>query len=92
MNSKASKIDPSNPFYTKSQMKPQTIQGVPYLVDNKDVFVYSSVPPIRIGSYDNSLLTLENWEEKAGDWLAYYRRGLAQQTQDALKRAAELQS
>jgi len=54
--------------------------------------VYSSVPPIKIGTYVNNQLTLqEDWEQRTADWLAYYRRGLADQTKEALEKAAQLQ-
>jgi hypothetical protein len=73
-------------------MKTQTINGVPYLVEGEDVYVYSSVPPIKIGTYVNNQLTLqEDWEQRTADWLVYYRRGLADQTKEALEKAAQLQ-
>jgi len=73
-------------------MKAQTINGVPYLVEGEDVYVYSSVPPIKIGSYvANELRLQDNWEQITADWLAYYRRGLANQTKEALEKAAQLQ-
>jgi len=73
-------------------MKTLTINGVPYLINETDVFIYSSVPPIRIGKYDQNTLTLEEaWEKKAADWLSYYRNGLKENTKIALEKAKELQ-
>ena len=73
-------------------MKCQTINGVPYLVEGENVYMYSSVPPIKIGTYTNEVLALdETWQQTVADWLAYYRRGLAEQTKEALEKAAQLQ-
>ena len=76
-------------------MKTQTINGVPYLVNDKgEVFVYSSVPPIPIGSYasDTKILSLsEDWEQRMSDWVEYYRNGLKQETEEALEKAKQLQ-
>jgi hypothetical protein len=76
-------------------MKTQIINGVPYLINDKgEVFVYSSVPPIPSGSYasDTKILSLsEDWEQRMSDWVAYYRNGLKQETDDALEKAKQLQ-
>lgn len=76
-------------------MKTLTINGVPYLInDSGEVFVYSSVPPIPIGTYDKDkkiLALAEDWETRMEDWVAHYRNGLNDTTKDALQRAAELQ-
>ena len=73
-------------------MKTQTINGVPYLVNDNNVYVYSSVPPIHIGQYsDNILILHDDWEKKTQDWLSHYRKGLLQNTEEAMKKAAELQ-
>lgn len=76
-------------------MKTLTINGIPYLVnDAGEVFVYSSVPPIPIGTYDKDkkiLALAEDWESRMADWVAYYRNGLKEDTKNALQRAAELQ-
>ncbi len=76
-------------------MKTLTINGVPYLInDAGDVFVYSSVPPIPIGTYDKDkkiLALAEDWEKRMEDWVAHYRGGLKEETKEALQRAAELQ-
>jgi hypothetical protein len=53
--------------------------------------MYSSVPPIKIGTYNEVLTLDESWQQTVADWLAYYRRGLAQQTKEALEKAAQLQ-
>jgi hypothetical protein len=76
-------------------MKTLTINGVPYLInDAGEVFVYSSVPPIPIGTYDKDkkiLALAEDWEARMEEWVAHYRNGLKEQTKEALQRAAELQ-
>ena len=74
-------------------LKTLTIQGVPYLVNEKgDVFVYSSVPPIQIGTHSEKILTLaEDWKTRMEDWTQDYRRNLQEQTKAALQRAAEIQ-
>jgi len=76
-------------------MKTLTINGVPYLInDAGEVFVYSSVPPIPIGTYDKDkkiLALAEDWEARMEDWVAHYRDGLKEGTKEALQRAAELQ-
>ena len=76
-------------------MKTQIINGVPYLINDKgEVFVYSSVPPIPIGSYasDTKILSLsEDWEQRMSDWVANYSNGLKQETDDALEKAKQLQ-
>ena len=75
-------------------MKTLTINGVPYLVsDAGEVFVYSSVPPIPIGTYDKDkkiLALAEDWEARMADWVNHYRNGLKEDTKQALQRAAEL--
>lgn len=76
-------------------MKTLTINGVPYLVnDSGEVFVYSSVPPIPIGTYDKDkkiLALAEDWETRMADWVDHYRNGLQEETDQALQSAAELQ-
>ena len=73
-------------------MKHQIINGVPYLIKDNNVYVYSSVPQIHIGSYIAPVLTIhDDWQSKMEDWLAHYRKGLKEQTEEALKKAAELQ-
>lgn len=76
-------------------MKTLTINGVPYLVnDIGEVFVYSSVPPIPIGSYDKDkkiLALAEDWEKRMEDWVGHYRNTLKEETKESLQRAAELQ-
>lgn len=76
-------------------MKTLTINGVPYLIqENGDVFVYSSVPPIPIGTYDNTtkiLSLVDDWEDKMDSWVQYYRTNLKKQTEDDLEKAAQLQ-
>ena len=76
-------------------MKTLTINGVPYVVnDAGDVFVYSSVPPIPIGTYDKEKKVLAlaiDWEKRMEDWVTHYRNGLKQETKESLQRAAELQ-
>jgi hypothetical protein len=76
-------------------MKTLTLNGVPYLVNDKgEVFVYSSVPPIPIGTYaaDTKILTLsEDWEQRMSDWVEYYRTNLKTDTETSLERAKQLQ-
>ena len=76
-------------------MKTLTINGVPYLVnDSGEVFVYSSVPPIPIGTYDKDkkiLALAEDWETRIAEWVDHYRIGLQEETNRALQSAAELQ-
>ena len=76
-------------------MKTLTINGVPYSInDAGEAFVYSSSPPIPIGTYDDKtkVLTLAaDWETRMADWVAYYRNGLKDQTDAALEKAKQLQ-
>lgn len=76
-------------------MKTTTINGVPYLMNEKgEVFVYSAVPEIHIGNYsaDTKILALlPDWEKRMEEWLSYYRTNLKTHTQEELKKAAELQ-
>ena len=76
-------------------MKTQTINGVPYLINDKgEVFLYSSVPPISLGHYakeTNTLKLHEGWQNSSADWLVHYRKGLKDHTTIALQKAAELQ-
>lgn len=76
-------------------IKTMTINGVPYHVsDTGEVFVYSSAPPIPIGSYnkDTKVLALvEDWQTKMADWVAHYRNGLKEETTAALEKAKQLQ-
>jgi hypothetical protein len=76
-------------------MKTQTIDGVPYLINEKgEVFLYSSVPPIQLGTYNKEakLLNLcDDWQEKSKSWLEHFRQGLKTNTTVALQKAAELQ-
>ena len=77
-------------------MKNITINGVPYLINEKnEVFVYGSVPPIPIGSYntDTKVLALaEDWQERMATWIEYYRNGLKEATEEALEKAKQLQA
>jgi hypothetical protein len=76
-------------------IKTMTINGVPYHVNEAgEVFVYSSLPPIAIGSYnkDTKVLALvEDWQTRMADWVVYYRNGLKEQTGVALEKAKQLQ-
>jgi hypothetical protein len=76
-------------------MKTMTINGVPYLVNEKgEAFVYSSVPQIHIGNFsaDTKILTLvDDWQQRMEDWVVYYRNGLKTHTDEEMKKAAELQ-
>lgn len=89
------KVDYEYTFWNESQMtlKTLTIHGVPYLINEKgEVFVYSSVPPIQIGTYSENILNLaEDWKMRMDDWTKDYRRNLQEQTTIALQRAAEIQ-
>ena len=77
-------------------MKTLTLNGVPYSVNEKqELFVYSSNPPIRIGSYDSSSQTISidsDWKTKSNAFLTQYRTSLAQTTAAALEKAAALQN
>ena len=76
-------------------MKTQTINGVPYLINESgEVFVYSAVPQIHIGNYsvDTKVLTLiEGWQAKMAEWTTYYRKQLQAHTQEELEKAVQLQ-
>jgi hypothetical protein len=76
-------------------IKTMTINGVPYHVsETGEVFIYSSVPPILIGTYnkDTKVLALvEEWQSKMEDWVAHYRNGLKEETGIALEKAKQLQ-
>ena len=77
-------------------IKTMTINGVPYHVNEAgEAFVYSSAPPIPIGSYnkDTKILTLvEDWKARMEDWVAHYRNGLKEETAMALEKAKQLQN
>jgi hypothetical protein len=77
-------------------IKTMTINGVPYHVNETgEVFVYSSVPPIPIGSYnkDTKILALvDDWNARMEDWVAHYRNGLKEETAMALEKAKQLQN
>ena len=77
-------------------MKTLTINGVPYTVNESgDVFVYSSSPPISIGTYDTTTKTLklhEDWQARMEEWVAHYRTGLKEETDAALEKAKQLQA
>ena len=76
-------------------MKTQTINGVPYLINESgEVFIYSAVPHIHIGNYsaDTKVLTLlEGWQTKMAEWTTYYRKQLQTHTQEELEKAVQLQ-
>jgi hypothetical protein len=76
-------------------MKTQTIDGVPYLINEKgEVFLYSSVPPIQLGTYNKEAKVLslhDDWQEKSASWVDHFRQGLKTTTTIALQKAAELQ-
>jgi hypothetical protein len=80
-------------------MKVQTINGVPYLINEAsvphEVFVYSSVPPISVGTYspDTKVISLHaDWEERMESWMKHYRENLKESTQEALTKAKALQA
>jgi len=76
-------------------LKVLTVNGVPYLTnDSGDAFIYSSVPPIKIGTYSATTKVLaldEGWEARTKDWVSYYRNSLKELTTYALEKAEELQ-
>ena len=77
-------------------MKVQTINGVPYLINEaNEVFVYSSVPPIAVGTYspDTKVISLHaDWEVRMESWMKHYRENLKESTEEALKKAKALQA
>jgi hypothetical protein len=79
-----------------AKMKTLTINGVPYSVNEKqELFLYSSTPPIRIGSYDTASQKISidsDWKTKSQAFLTQYRTSLAQSTAAALEKAAALQN
>jgi hypothetical protein len=76
-------------------MKTITHHGIPYSMNEKnELFVYSSSPPILIGSFnsDTQDVTLHtDWKEKSQSFLNAYRSNLKQMTESALEKAAALQ-
>jgi len=75
-------------------MKTTTINGVPYVINEKgEAFVYSAVPAIQIGNYSDAkvLTLLPDWEKRMEEWVSHYRSGLKAHTQEEMKKAAELQ-
>lgn len=74
-------------------MKTQTINGVPYDVNDKgDVNIYKT--NVCIGKWDSEKqnLTLHpNWETISIDYRKEYRTKLEQDTKKSLERAAEQQ-
>jgi hypothetical protein len=86
-----------------AKMKTLTINGVPYSVNEKqELFLYSSSPPIRIGSYEplspgkdssSQKISIDSdWKTKSQAFLTQYRTSLAQSTAAALEKAAALQN
>lgn len=77
-------------------MKTLTLNGIPYTTNEKhELFVYSSNPPISIGSFDPStqkVTLVENWKEKSNVFLNEYRQSLLQNTHEALEKANALQN
>jgi hypothetical protein len=82
-------------MYTHSTMKVQTLQGVPYTVNEKgDLLVYGSEPTLQIGTYDQQtkeVVLVDKWQQILETWLTEYRAKLKLATQEAMKRALELQ-
>ena len=76
-------------------MKVQTLQGVPYTVNETgELFVYGSEPTLRIGTYNSQtkeVVLVDKWQQDLDTWLAEYRAKLKIATQEAMKRALELQ-
>lgn len=74
-------------------MKTQTINGVPYDVNEKgDVHIYKT--QICIGKWDiekQDLILHDNWEKISVDYRKEYREKLQEDTKKALERAAEQQ-
>jgi len=62
------------------------LHGVPYWTNmNNELFLYGSNPPQKIGVVEGTPKTpvlMENWKEKANDWLKVYRATLYQNTLD----------
>ena len=77
-------------------MKTLTLNGVPYSVNEKqELFLYSSSPPVRIGSYTSSSQKVSldsDWKTKSQSFLTQYRTTLSQTTAAALEKAAALQN
>jgi hypothetical protein len=83
--------------HARQSLKVATIQGVPYWVnDSMEVFVWNKEgdPLLKIGSTDAEKKTVtldDTWEAKMGAYLAVYRQNLKKMTEEALKKAEELQ-
>lgn len=80
---------------TLSTMKVQTLQGVPYTVNESgDLLVYGSEPSLHIGTYNSQtkeVVLVDKWQKLLDTWLTEYRAKLKVATQEAMKRALELQ-
>ena len=78
-----------------STMKVQTLQGIPYLVsETGDLYAYGKEPVLRIGTYNSQtkeVVLIDKWQQVLETWLVEYRAKLKTATQEAMKRALELQ-
>jgi hypothetical protein len=79
-------------------MKTHTINGIPYSIHGTDVFYYQNpkdtTPRILIGSYnadDKSVTLFADWQERVKGRLEEYRNKLRIASEDAMKKARELQ-
>jgi hypothetical protein len=68
-------------------MKTQTLNGVPYSVNETQVYAYGS--SVLLGTNEKTLSVLADWETKAADYLADYRRKLKEATAAAMEKAKQ---
>lgn len=79
-------------------MKTHTINGIPYSIHGTDVYYYQNpkdtTPRVLIGSYnaeDKSVTLFDDWQERVKGRMEAYRESLRVITEQAMKKARELQ-
>ena len=71
-------------------MKTQTLSGVPYSVNDTQVYAYgSSVLLGVLDTNDKTLAIAADWQTNAVDFLAEYRRKLKDATAAAMEKAKQ---
>ena len=70
-------------------MKTQTLNGVPYSVNDNKVYAYGSSVLLGVLETDKPLSIAADWETKAADFLADYRQKLKEATAAAMEKAKQ---
>jgi len=68
-------------------MKTQTLNGVPYSVNDNQVYAYGS--SVLLGTNEKTLSIVADWQTKAAGFLAEYRRNLKEATAAAMEKAKQ---